>query len=185
MGKLVGIILGAIFCAVILIVGAAYLTYANQGARFEARIDAQRLQNENLLAQHEQKVLEAAQVPAMQTEDLKSMYRDVMQGRYGAEGSKALFQMLREDNPKLDQTTYIKLQQIIEAGRNDFANGQKNLLDVCRAYKTNLKAPWSGFWLGVAGYPQIDLDKQCAIVSTNRAGAAFETGKETAPLKLR
>lgn len=139
--------------------------------------------NENILAQYGQKIAEAAQVPTMQAEDLGKLFQGALGARYGTDGSKAAMQWIQEQNPNLDQATYLQLQRMIEAGRNEFAAAQSRLIDRKRAYETELGSFWRGMWLRVAGYPKIDLAAYKAI-STDRARGAFETGAE-APMKLR
>ena len=84
----------------------------------------------------------------------------------------------------LDASMYVKIQQVIEAGRNKFQNAQTQLIDQKRAYATNLGYVWKGFWMKLAGYPKINLDDYKAI-TTAEANAVFDTGMEKGPRKLR
>lgn len=127
---------------------------------------------------------EAAQVTDMQRDDLVKITTAAIQGRYGDNGSRASVQFLREQNPALDSKIYVKIQQIVEAGREEFKVNQTRLVDTKRAYETELGSFWSGMWLRIAGYPKINLD-DFKIVSTERAQDAFKKGKEDGPLKLR
>lgn len=160
-----------------LIVGAigAYVSNANYGNRAEKQIVAAWEKNENILGQYSLKIAEMAQVPDMQRDDLKEVYRAAMEGRYGDDGSKATFQWLQEQNPQLNAEVYTRLQQTMEAGRNEFRVAQTELIDLKRGYETNLGYVWKGFWLRLAGYPKIDLNKYQAITS-EYAQEAFETG---------
>ena len=167
-----------------LFIFASYVSNYNLGARSEAGLVAARDNSQNILTQYEQKVLEASQVPAMQRDDLKDIFKTAMTARYGEDGSKAVFQFLKEHNPTLDQTTYRQIQQIIEAGRNDFKVSQTYMIDRRKEYQTSLNSFWSGLWLRVAGYPKVDLNLFNPIV-TDRTNDVFETGIEKAPLKLR
>ena len=82
------------------------------------------------------------------------------------------------------------MQRIIEAGRNEFQNAQTRLVDVKRGYRTDLGSLWRGTWLGVAGYPNVNVGYPLGspddfeIITTSRASNAFETGVE-APIQLR
>lgn len=153
----------------------SYISYANYGNRAEVAIKAKYADNENVYAQGTQKVMEIAQVPAMYRDDLKEVFTAALQGRYGDNGSQATFQWLKEQNPQLDSSVYVKIQQVIEAFRTQFQNAQTGLLDQCRSYETNRGYVWAGFWLNMAGYPKADIDKMCTIVSTNKARQTFET----------
>lgn len=170
------------FAAITAIV--SYVSANNQGARMENQIKAEFENNKNILATYSQKVAEAAQVPEMYRDDLHKVVVEAIQSRYGAEGSKATFQWLKEQNPSLDPALYTKLQQIIEAGRDEFKNSQTRLIDVKRNYQTNLDFFWSGLWLRIAGFPKINLDDY-KIVTTDKVEKAFATGREDGPIQLR
>jgi hypothetical protein len=182
-----GLIVALSILAVVLlgvgVVATSYIGAYNAGNRYENLLEGFNRNNENILAQYGQKIAEAAQVPKMQSQDLKDLFSGANAARYGADGSKAAMQWLKEQNPNLDQSTYVQLQRMIEAGRNEFTVSQTKLVDVRRQYETELGSFYRGFWLGVAGYPKKDLSK-FDIVSTDRASEAFRTKKE-APLQLR
>lgn len=182
----VAAILGSIF-GIIFVIGTvlfmSYISAYNTGNRMEQTIKATYQNNENILAQYGQKVIEAAQVTELQRDDLTQVVEAAIQGRYGADGSKAVFQMITEQNPTLDSTVYVQLQRIIEAGRNEFQQNQTIFLDQKRIYETALGSFWQGMWMGVAGYPKINL-AEYTIISTERASDAFKTKKEEA-IKLR
>lgn len=173
----------ALAIVTVLIVGN-YITYANYGNSIENNIKATYDHNQNILAQYGQKVVEAAQVPDMMRDDVVKVATAAMSTRYGAEGSKAVFQMIREQNPSIDSKLYIQIQQIIESGRNEFQAAQSKLIDQRRQYSTSLGTVWGGKWLAFAGYPKIDLDTEYLPISTDRAKDAFKKGIE-APIKLR
>lgn len=170
--------------ALIGIVTISYVSAYNYGNEMERSLVAVQDNNKNILAQYGQKVQEAAQVPGMQRDDMMKVVVAALEGRYGADGSKATFQWIQEQNPNIDSKVYLKIQQIIESGRNEFQNGQTRMLDVKRSYETSLGYLWRGTWMRIAGYPKIDL-ASFKIVSTDRADAAFSAGKEDGPLKLR
>jgi len=150
----------------------------------EKTIQATFENNKNILAQYGQKVLEAVQVPDMARDDLVKVAREAMEGRYGAEGSQAVFQMITEQNPQVDPGVYRQIQQIIEGGRTEFQNAQTRLIDQKRGYEQALGSFWLGMWLRIAGYPKVDL-AEFKIVTTARAERVFEDGKEDAPIRLR
>lgn len=175
-GTVMGILVGVgIVCLIVAVISGSYISYYNVGARSENAIKAQYENMENILAQYGTKIKEAAQIPNMQVDGLRKLFSGALESRYGKNGSQATMQWIKEQNPNLDQTTYLKLQQLIEAGRNKFENAQTRFIDAKRSYKTNLDLFWSGMWLKFAGYPKIDLDKY-KIISSSHAKKAFETG---------
>lgn len=161
----------------------SYIKYYNYGNRAENTIKAEYTNMENILAQYGLQIAEAAQIPTMQADDLTRIFTGTLEARYGTNGSQAAFQWLQEQNPQLDQSTYARIQVMIESGRNRFENAQTKFIDTKRVYETNLGYLWSGFWLGVAGYPKIDMDDY-VIISSGRAQNAFETKVEE-PINLR
>lgn len=174
-----GIIAGAIVgtCAV------SYISAYNTGNRLERVIVATDENNRNILAQYGNRIAEAAQIPAMQRDDMKDVITAALEGRYGNDGARAVFQAIQEQNPNIDSTVYVQLQRMIEAGRIEFAAAQTKLVDQKRIYETALGSFWQGTWMSVAGYPKIDL-AEYQIVSTARADEAFKTGIEE-PMQLR
>lgn len=177
-----------IVIATLILVGAlvagSYTSAYNYGNRMDNKIQAQYQQSENVLAQYSQKIQEMTQVPAMYRDDLKEVISATMQGRYGKDGSKALFTFIKEHNHEFDSSLYKSLQQNIEAGRADFAFENEKLIDIVAEYKTTLGTLYTGFWMRVAGFPKIDLT-QFKPISNTYASETFKAGKEVAPIKLR
>jgi len=176
-----GYVFLGIVAAVAFALVASYVTNANYGNRAERTLEATWEDNENILAQYSLKVNEVVQVPAMYKDDFKEVYEAAMSGRYGDNGSEAMFQFLKEQNPQLDSALYTKIQQIMESGRNDFTVAQTRLVDQKRVYVTNLGYVWKGFWLETAGYPKLNVgfgaqSDDFEIITSEYAIEAFETG---------
>ena len=155
-----------------------YISAYNLGNRTENQLTAILENNENIYANGTQKVIEIAQVPQMYAEQVSKVTKEAIQGRYGQEGSKAVFQMLQEQNPQLDPAMFSKIQVVIEEFRNKFERAQTDMIDVKRSYNTQLGSLWTGFWLKIAGYPKNDL-KKFDIVTTNKARETFETKRDS------
>ncbi len=178
-----GLVVLGLVVTVSLIVVVSYISAANYGNRAEKQLDAVWVDNQNVLAQYTLKVQEAAQIPEIYKNDLKEVVAAALQGRYGPDGSKGVFQWLKEANIPFDNAVYTKMMQIIEAGRNDFQKEQTRMIDVKRSYETELGYVWRGFWLRQAGYPKLDLAKYKPVLAADTA-KAFELGQQ-APLQLR
>lgn len=174
-----GIAIGVIAAAIAVGAIGSYITYANYGNRTEVAIKAKYADNENVYANGTQKIIEIAQVPAMMRDDLKEVFTAALQGRYGPDGSQATFQWLQEQNPQLDPGIYRQIQQVMESFRNEFRTAQTGLLDQCRSYETARGNVWSGLWLGITGYPKMDIEKMCTIVTTDKARQTFETKRDS------
>jgi hypothetical protein len=168
-----GIIVGGLSAVGIV----SYVSAYNGGNRMERVIEATYEDNQNVLAQYSNRIGEAAQIPAMQRDDLKDVVTAALEARFGEDGSQAMFQFIQEQNPNIDSTVYVELQRIINAGREDFRVAQTRLIDQKRVYETALGTLWGGTWMSVAGYPKIDLD-DFGIVTNSRTQDAFNTGLE-------
>lgn len=166
---------GAVILAILL---GSYINAANFGNRTEKALIAKVDDNQNIYANGTQKIIEVAQVPAMYVNDVTKVTQAAIGGRYGADGSKAVFQMLKEQNPQLDSKMYTKIQQVIEAFRDEFKSNQTQMLDMRRSYQTALDNVYQGFWMRLAGYPKVDMH-QFDIVSTDKAAETFKTKRDT------
>lgn len=176
--------LGLIALTALVCIGG-YVSNANYGVTMETLIQTTYQNNENILAQYGQKVAEVAEVPDMYRDDLIKVTQAAIAGRYGTNGSQAVLQSIKEENPNLDPQLYRQIQEVMESGRNDFQNAQTKLIDIRRQYMSSLGYVWSGFWLKLAGYPKIDLAHNYQPITTERASAVFQSGKEDGPIKLR
>ena len=182
-----GMIVALSALALVLVIGAvlamSYVGAYNYGNRAEQNIEAAWTNNQNVLGQYTLKVQELAQVPEMYKNDLKEVVTAALTARYGDTGSKAVMTWLKESNIPFDAKLYIKMAQVIESGRNQFAREQTRLIDEKRAYQTQLGYFWSGTWLHIAGYPRIDLNKYQPVLAGDTA-ETFGKGVQ-APIKLR
>lgn len=170
--------------AIVLVCAASFITNYNYGNEAEKGLEAQYTDMENILAQGSLKVKEVAQVPGMMTDDLSRVMREAMTGRYGDQGSQAVFQWIQENYPgQVSPALYSQVQQVVEAFRDKFQNSQTKFIDAKRAYNTNLGYLWKGFWLKLAGYPKLDLDEM-KIISSGHAKESFKTGVDPG-LQLR
>ena len=92
------IILSVVLALIVSVVGIAAVSYigaSNYGAAVEAQLKAARDNNRNILAQYEQTIMEASQVPEMYKSDFKEVLTGALQSRYGEGGSKAVFQFIK------------------------------------------------------------------------------------------
>lgn len=185
MTKVAGILIGILAVGMILI-GSLLLTvlgYYNTAVQMETTITAQYEQNKNNYTKMFNSVKEAAQVPDMYIEGLKTVYDSAIRGRYGADGAKAMFTWIKEQNPQVDNTLFVKLQTMIEANRNDFEANQKTLIDKKQIYEVYYKQMPRGFVLQLLGFPKIDMNK-FGIVTGDATEKAFDT-KRADPISLR
>lgn len=176
----------AVIAIVLSIVGVAFSGFVSARTYAidqEALIKKVYKNNQNILGTYTNKVREMAQVPDMYAKDLERVMTSVMTARMGNEGSQAVMQWFKEANIPFDSSLYTKLQQVMEAGNNEFQQNQTRLVEVKEDYAANQQYLWRGFWMFVAGYPKINLDDYKIVVAADTA-KAFEEGKRD-PIKLR
>lgn len=177
------IVVGLSLAGVLAIGGCMTVSYGNDFARMEARIEAQYKQDQNNYANYFSTIKEMAQVPEMYTEDLKKVYSEVMKGRYGADGSHAMFQFIKEHNPDVSPAVYTKIQTAIQSGRANFSADQKVLLDMKNTYEQMTMTQPGHFFAWVNGYPKKDLASMDIVINAETE-EAFRT-KRAAPIKIR
>ena len=166
----------------IIYVGSAF-GYRGDCNAMEQRLKARLESNKSSLATHINIVREMVQVPEMYRDDFAKVIEADMKGRYGAGGSGATMQWIKERNLNFDSSLYTKIQTAIEAGRTRFHIDQETLMDIKRQYETLLGSNKSVFVAMWFSYPKIDLD-QFKVVTNEETDRAFTTGKSE-PLKLR
>lgn len=170
----------ALFCGTLLV--SSIGTY-NSFVQQENGLVAQYKQNQNNYSNYFNKLKEAAQVPDMQVQGLKTLYDGVMKGRYGQGGSKAVFQFLKEQNPTLDAQLYTQIQRIVEAGRDSFGADQKTLLDKKRVYENSTQLFPGRIYAGLLGFPTAKV-QGIDIVTNQATEDAFKT-KKAGPISLK
>lgn len=191
-GGATAIVLTVLALVGVLIAGAIWvaISTANYGNRTEASIKGIWENNQNILGQYTLKVQEAAAVPGMYKDDLKEVMTSVMSARQGPDGSRAMFQFFKEHAIAIDPAMYVKIQQIVEAGRNEFQTAQQRLIDSKITYRTELGQIPRGWILGAVGYPKIqigypniDVDDYKPVVAGDTR-EVFKSGVQ-APVKMR
>lgn len=184
--KFGSMIVGGGFLALGLLVGGlcivSYISAANYSNEQQVSLATIKSNNKNILATHYNKVQEIAQVPEMFKEDLYGLVEKQLQARYGENGSQAMFQWFQEQNLDLDREQYRKIQQVMEAGRNEFKNAQTDMLDRKREYTTQIGYLWRGFWIKRAGYPKINNSSTITVNGVTRRVTVEDLDKEYAPI---
>ncbi len=179
MGAIIGLCVAGVFVLTIVAGIGNYYSAYGYGAEQDNLVKSKYENLENVLAQGTTKVKELAQVPGMKTDDLKDVMKGAMEGRYGENGSQAVFQWIQEAYPgQVSDELYAGISRAIEATRNEFKTAQTAFIGVKQRYQTNIDKDalfMKGWWLNIAGYPKINLEDYKTVSSTH-AKKAFDTG---------
>lgn len=157
-----GLIVGlAVVALIVLTLGGlffGYMGFSNGANKFEADIPAQYQEMQNVYDNGWKQVMEENQIPQNYADQVKEIFQATMQGRYGADGSKAIFQMIKEDNPKVDSSLYTKIQESIEKFHASFQASQTQIIALKQSYQTFIFATTEGRIYNMIGsYPHIHV----------------------------
>jgi hypothetical protein len=186
-----------IACAVMLVIVVVLVPVTsiysakNFAVTAEKGLAGQYMVCKNILSKYHKKMGELVQVPTMYKDDFKEIVTAEIQGKYGKDGSQAMFQFLKDREINFDSSMYKLIMQNVEIGQNEYANEQNILIDMIRAYATvvdkNLPLQ-RGWYMSFIGYPTVDTsiedNKDFKIIIAKSANTVYETG-EDAPMKLR
>lgn len=182
-----GLITAAIVIGLIAVFVAApimtFINAKNNSVRFEGDIVRLDKASEIELSNHTNKILEMVQVPKMQTEHLTKLAKEALQARYGEDGSKALFQFIKENTATPSEKLYLDLQATIAGGRQEFKLSQDVKIDRCTQYEIWRESFPTNIVAGFLGLPTKKIEGRCEIISDETTREAFET-KRTAPINL-
>lgn len=172
----------SLIIGVIVLVSSA-VSARNWAVKQESQLQSLDSERQQKLADYEIKITGMVQVPEMYRDDLIKVVRENIQGRYGKDGSKAMFQAMRESNITFDSSLYKKIQDQIEIARDDYSQVQTRLNDSVAVYRTGLDVFPRNIFLGIFGMPRVNLDNYKPVI-TDRVDEAIRTHREK-PLQLR
>ena len=182
----------AVGAVVIIGIASTLISGYNGAISSEQSVIGQYKANENLLGQYTLQVMESMQVADAYKDGVKDVVKAAIEGRYGPDGSKAVLQFIKEQNPTLDPALYTNVQDIITTKRNEFQHKQDELISRCQTYQTTLRSFPSNIVLGLFNFPRMDdappalkkelatgkerLDKICTPIVSAQARNAFDSG---------
>lgn len=176
------------FFGFMMLVGISIIMYAvsirNDFVRLENTIHANYEDSKNVHSNYVLKIKEMAQVPKMATEQLTKIVREAIQGRYGDDGSKAVFQFIQEQNPTVDPQLYTNIQKEIAGGRTDFENKMRVVIDSKRVSHNMLDDTVGGFVLEFMGMPRKNIGynggkDDYPVIMAAQSAETFKTGIDT------
>lgn len=137
---------GAAFLALALVLGLllvgtamGWMGFSNDANGFEVDIPAQYSQMKNIYDNGYKEVLETAQVEQNYYDNFQKLWQGMLQGRYGANGSQAAFQFIKEANPNMSPDLAKKVMEKIETFHSNFSAAQTQMIAKKQAYGRFLK----------------------------------------------
>ena len=169
--QLIAILTGS-FLMIFSVIIIMDIGYRNSEVEIRNSITAQQKSNEAFYDKLWKIIQQKTQVSDQYKDAFKSIYPQLISGRYGNERGGSLMKFVTESNPSFDISLYKELSISIEAERTGFFREQQKLIDLKREHDNLIDKPISGFFL--KGTKKIDI----IIVTSERTSNAFENGKE-------
>lgn len=187
-------ILGAAVIVTFSVTSLSYCGFHDSSISMENSATAKYRNNQNNYDSFWKGIQEVAQVP----DHLKDAFKELLvadnTSTFGAKGSTATMQWFQNRGVHLSETTYLRLMNMIEAGRADFKRGQMELLDIQRKYHDHLESISGSMWgssfprtLRGEFAPPRDLDGDgrltvfdYPIVTSAKTTEVFRTGQDDA-----
>lgn len=161
------------FAVVVIAVVLMLMNFSYGNTEQRLRTDVQD-QNRKIVANLDKMwktISQQVQVTQQYASDFKEVALGMVKGRYGAKGSQAMFQWLKEHNISIDASIYKKVMTTIEAARMSFEREQRRLSEMGAEHKklyVTVPAKWF-----VDGEPVV-----IKIISSEKTKAIVESGEE-------
>lgn len=150
----------------------------NTCVKYENTIISYNAAMENKSSETWKTVQGMAKVNEKYTNSLKELVTGYTQGRKLS--NDAMFAAVNEAIPNLDQSTFTRIMDAMDAGYKGFADLQNRKIEEVKNYKIWMEQ--SLFLrqtaMGVLNYPKIDLVKESEVISTKEAKEIMESGED-------
>lgn len=170
-----------IFVASLISVGLV-ISKRNAFVRIENNIVIGYDESKNVHSNYVLRIQEMAQVPKMATKQLSEVIKASNEGRYGADGSKAVFQFLKEQNPNIPDSLYTNIQKEVVGGRLDFQSKITRVNDNKKVAYNMLDDTVGGFILkDILGMPRKNIGydggkDDYPVIMSETSVETFKTG---------
>jgi hypothetical protein len=169
LGAKLGIAGGGLMAIIILMIFIMNISYQNSYERLDQDLLGHYKKIESSYEKQSRIILQQAGILNKYSTDFKNIYKGMMQGRYGKDGSKAMMQWIKEQNPSIDASIYKKLMTTVEAQKTTFDRLQAKLAAmVAESNKMMKTAPSKWFVDGEI--------KEARIVSSTATKMIVESG---------
>lgn len=165
-----------------LIFGGMVISKRNSFVRVENNITTSYDESKNVHSNYVLRIQEMAQVPKMATKQLAELVKASNEGRYGADGSKAVFQFLKEQNPNIPDSLFTNIQKEMVGGRLDFQSKITRVIDNKKVAYNMLDDTIGGFILkDILGMPRRNIGydggkDDYPVIMSESSVETFKTG---------
>jgi hypothetical protein len=169
--SILGVFLLGIITAVIL--GGIYVSYSNKEVRLRNTIKAKLVDNTSEYDNMWKKIKQVAQVTEKERESLMEIFTKHAEARTSG-GSKdgSLMKWVTESVPKVDNTAYKNLMNIITSSRDAWTMRQKELIDLKREHDNTIMTFPGSIFLSSRGVIEIK------VITSKKTKKVFETGED-------
>lgn len=184
-GSAVAWVLGGLFLFIFvasLITVGLVVSKRNGFVRVENNITTAYDESKNVHSNYVLRIQEMAQVPKMATKQLAELVKASNEGRYGADGSKAVFQFLKEQNPNIPDSLFTNIQKEMVGGRLDFQSKITRVIDNKKVAYNMLDDTIGGFILkDILGMPRRNIGydggkDDYPVIMSESSVETFKTG---------
>lgn len=156
----------------------SYISANNYAVRTENNIKTEENNNQLVLTRMSNTVMDNAKVPEMMKDDLLEVVKAGIEGRY-ANDKNLLAKSVTEAYPgTISPDLYTRLMNSVEAGRLDFEQAQRTLIEKVNLYRQETEViGWRSFWISMTNHPQINFDDYKPIIS-DYTNDAFTTKRD-------
>ena len=165
---IVGAVLGAIM---LIVVAVTAIGYKNQEVDLRTQFDMQQEKCKSYFDKMWKIIKQKAQISEKYKDSFTEVYVKMMDARY-KQGSGAMMQWIKEQNPTLDSSIYKELGNTIEAQRNGYHNENVLLLDIKRQHDSLRQKFPSSLIVGSS------KPLEAIVVTSGKTKESFRTGEE-------
>lgn len=149
----------------------ASISYRNQEQILRTDIEDQQRKIEANFDKMWKVISQKVQILDKYSDDFKEVAKGYVQGRYGKDGSQAMFQWLKEHNVNIETSLYQEMMVTIESNRVSFEREQRVLSEMAAQHKKFYVTFPSNMF--VQGSPV-----QIQIISSEKTKQVIESGQE-------
>lgn len=180
-----GFIAAAVAAVLVLIVGGVVFLMnngvTNEGNRQESRLNAQYVDNQNVLSDCIVKIRETANITTSEADRFEAVMVEVIKGRYEGEtsaqpGQGQLFSAIVEQYPDLSglSAAYERVHNVVVGCRSDYRTYQSQLLDQLQTYDAWRTGSLRVRTFGGDEYPSQHLVARVGTNNTQRGVDAYD-----------